>query len=248
MSGLQADVHIWAFNLDVPPPADWLAALSADEQARAKRFAFERDATRFRHGRATLRGLLGHWCGHAPRTLRIGTGPQGKPFLPDQAPCHFNLSHSADQAMLAISASHELGLDIETVRAPAELAALASQIMTSAEHTAWTALADADRLGAFYLCWTRKEAALKALGTGLLVEPHTLDVGCSATDATVSTPHAGRVTALSLRSWRPDGGTVASLAVVLPGEMQNLSMNLIPRSLASEGAPTLQPLPDRARA
>jgi len=235
MSGAHADVHLWAFNLDTPPRAAWLDTLSTDERARAARFAFERDARRFRHGRAMLRGLLGHWCQQAPHALQIATGPQGKPFLPDQASCHFNLSHSANQAMLAISATHELGLDLEALRAPTELAALAGQIMTPAEWVVWSALPDADRLGAFYLCWTRKEAALKALGTGLLVEPHTLDVGCSAADATLSTPHAGRVTTMLLRSWQPDGGTVASLAVVMPGETHPLSMNLIPQSLETEG-------------
>jgi 4'-phosphopantetheinyl transferase len=248
MIGANANVHLWAFNLDAPVPAEWLAALSADEQARATRFVFARDAHRFRHGRATLRGLLGHWCGLAPHALHIGTGPQGKPFLPAHGTCHFNLSHSADQAMVGICATHELGLDLEGLRAPAELPALADQIMTPAELASWTAMPVANKLHAFYQCWTRKEAVLKALGTGLQLEPRTLDVGCSAADATLSTWHAGRVMALSLRTWQPDGGTVASLAVVAPGEMHPLPMNLIPHSLYTEGLPT-QPLsPERARA
>ena len=116
-----------------------------------------------------MRLLLGRYLGLDPASISLVYSAHGKPMLGLEArsSLRFNLSHSAGRAVYAISRGRELGVDIEQVRPLVDLEKLAHRFFSTRERTALMALSETDRSIAFYRCWTRKEAYLKALGDGL---------------------------------------------------------------------------------
>jgi 4'-phosphopantetheinyl transferase len=145
------------------------SCLSPDEHARAARFHRARDRERFVAGRAWLRHVLSRYVGTAPARLELTAGPHGKPALaPQHAALQFNLAHTGSLALLALTRAGAVGVDVEAIAPMAELSAIAQRQFAAAEWQRWSALAERDRLQAFYACWTRKEAYVKALGDGLL--------------------------------------------------------------------------------
>jgi len=167
-------VHLWQWNLDVGDSEidRYWATLSAEERERAGRFRFETHRRRFVAGRGELRRILGRYLAQAPQALALGYGPQGKPNCAagpgGWVPC-FNLSHSGNTAALAVSNGFEVGIDVEEMRALDD--ALPLEAFSARERAAFAALPDAQRQAAFYENWTRKEACLKALGTGFTLPP-----------------------------------------------------------------------------
>ncbi len=151
--------------------------LSGDETARAQRFHFDRDRNRYARGRGFLRSMLGQVCGQDPAGLIFGTGAQGKPFL-QNSDLAFNLSHSRDLAVLAISRSGPLGLDLEFIDRAADIAGLARTCLTPGETDVLAALPEAQRRARFFAFWTAKEARMKLTGEGLSLPPQqiTLDL------------------------------------------------------------------------
>ena len=168
---LQAgDVHVWYVDLAVAAGtvARLAADLSPDERERADRFKLERDRRRFVLARRALRALLGGYLGVPPRELTLVYGAHGKPALGGQhAALAFNVSHSGDVAVVAAGWSRALGVDVEAWRALPDLAALAARAFAPAERAVLDALAAIDQPAAFFRCWTRKEAFIKATGLGL---------------------------------------------------------------------------------
>ena len=161
---------------DIALPQAW-SLLSADETARARRFHFERDRTRYARGRGFLRTVLGQVCGQDPARLLFGLGAQGKPFLQDGT-VDFNLSHSRDLAVLAISQMGPLGIDVEFIDRQADIAGLAQSCMTAAEAGVLAALPEPERQARFFAYWTAKEARMKMTGEGMSLPPRqiTLDL------------------------------------------------------------------------
>ncbi|MGF1507207.1 MAG: 4'-phosphopantetheinyl transferase superfamily protein [Chloroflexi bacterium] len=135
-----------------------LDVLSPGERQRADRCLNEQARAQFVVGRAVLRWLLAALTGGPPR---IETGPYGKPYLPAHPVVQFNLSHSAGHIVIAVDRGRAVGVDIEAVRPLPDAAALAEVAFSPAERAA--AAADLDE---FFTLWTRKEALLKAMGTG----------------------------------------------------------------------------------
>lgn len=144
--------------------------LSVDEKARARRFHFDRDRTRFVRGRGFLRTMLGKACGLEPTHLVFVTGAQGKPFLQDCS-LAFNLSHSRDLAVLAISPSGSLGIDIEFIDRQVDISGLAETCLTQAERAVLDDLPKAARAARFFAFWTAKEARMKLTGEGMSLPP-----------------------------------------------------------------------------
>ena len=149
--------------------------LSEDEHRRADAFVFPRDRNRFMLARAALRNLLGHRTGENPAALRFGYGPKGKPELARNPSPQFNLSHSGGVALVALGGTDPVGIDVEAVVNLPEIESVARHCFTEAERALIAGSAD-QQLQAFFRLWTRKEAALKALGSGFSVPPASVEV------------------------------------------------------------------------
>ncbi len=163
------DVHVWRIDLDAGSPRrEQLAAhLSTDEQTRAARFHTPELARRYRVAHGALRAILAGYLGTAPGALAIASDAQGKPHLADEPALAFNLSHSGPLALLAVARARPIGVDVEQVRALPDAGLVAGRFFAPAEVQAWVRFSGAAQTRAFYACWTRKEAYLKALGSGL---------------------------------------------------------------------------------
>jgi 4'-phosphopantetheinyl transferase len=172
------EVDIWSWSLDqsVADDADAEALLSDDERDRAARFVKEVDRRRYVAGRGGLRRILASYVECDPMVLSFIYNDWGKPALTPEGPAglHFNLSHSAGMALLAVCSQAEIGVDIEEVRPLKE--DVVSHFFSAAECSNLSALPDDDRLVGFYRCWTRKEAFVKAHGAGLSVPLNSFDV------------------------------------------------------------------------
>ena len=164
------DVHVWRARTDSAGGdlEEDRALLSADELDRALRFVRATDARRFIAARAILRRLLAIYLGADGGALRFEYGRYGKPRL-SGAVGHtlcFSVAHSAGAALFAFGRGRRIGVDLELIRDPAPLD-VARQFFATDELEALLSLAPAEQAPAFYRCWTRKEAYLKAKGVGL---------------------------------------------------------------------------------
>jgi 4'-phosphopantetheinyl transferase len=156
-------VEVWQVDLDAPAPP----VLSADEHARAGRYARGDDGRRWAAARAALRVLLGERVGLHPREVAFVHGPHGKPHV-DGGPC-FNLSHAGGVALVALAGEREVGIDVERT--------------DRRSHAILRALTDGERaeLGErpghldLMRVWCRKEALAKATGGGLRWAPERFD-------------------------------------------------------------------------
>ena len=171
-------VHVWAFGLDLAPGRlealrRWL---SSDERQRAARFRFPRDRDRFVAARGQLREILARYLRTTPDALDFAYGPQGKPRLAGHDALRFNLSHSADQALLGVARGQDVGIDLERIAPGVDCERLAVHFFSAAEAAALMAMPVAARPRAFFAGWTRKEAFIKALGGGLAVPLADFDV------------------------------------------------------------------------
>jgi 4'-phosphopantetheinyl transferase len=147
-----------------------VALLTRDERQRAARFARERDRRRFIAARALLRQLLATRLGAAAESIELITNAFGKPALARNSGApdlRFNLSHCGDLAVYAFAEAREVGVDIEAVRALDDADAIAARSFSKSEYQAYRALPERERPLGFFYGWTRKEAFVKARGSGL---------------------------------------------------------------------------------
>jgi 4'-phosphopantetheinyl transferase len=219
-------VHYARLDLSDEVVSPLHATLTTDERERAQRFATPLLERRFVTGRGLLRLVLAEALGSSPGAIRFTYGAYGKPAV--AAPrsggaLQFNVSHSADRALIALARGRPLGVDLERVKPLADLGRIAARFFAPAEVRDLRALPAEERLAAFYTCWTRKEAYIKALGDGLAGLP--LD----AFEVTVSpgaTPRLrahhrdpaepARWTMLDLSDRLPEPGFRAALVVARP--------------------------------
>lgn len=151
------------------------AVLSADERERAARYLSEAVRTRFVIARGVMRHVLGYHTRLSPRSLTFVYGAQGKPSLP-QSNIHFNLSHSADLLLLGVTVGHPLGVDVEHIHFIPEMTTIAQDHFSLNEQQALFALPPDAQQRAFFTCWTRKEAYIKATGDGFSLPLRDFDV------------------------------------------------------------------------
>jgi 4'-phosphopantetheinyl transferase len=143
---------------------------TAKYRARAKRLRLERDQARFVVGRGFLRQILATYLNVAPSQLEFIYEPSGRPVLAGrggQSRLHFNLSHSGDLVVYAIALGREIGVDIESIWQPIDVEGIARRFFSLTEARSLGSLPPRERQAAFFTCWTRKEAYLKATGRGL---------------------------------------------------------------------------------
>ncbi len=161
--------------------------LSIEERLRAGRFVFPILAKRFIAAHGRLRQILGERLGLGPASLNFMTNAYGKPELIDRQ-VHFSLSHSGDLAALAVAA-FPIGLDIEIMRPVSR--DLPDRYFSAIERDGLRALHGETWREAFFRCWTRKEAVIKALGMGLAFPLADFDVSFGNDEAAALTRLAG---------------------------------------------------------
>jgi 4'-phosphopantetheinyl transferase len=174
-------VHVWRVSLDQSPSqiALFRNHLDDDERSRADRFYFSRDRERFIVARGILRAVLGRYSNRAPESLSFSYSTHGKPALASETgidAIRFNLSHSHGTALYAFTRGREVGVDLEFIRCDLEAEQIAERFFSHSEIEALRALPPSLREYAFFLCWTRKEAYIKARGEGLSTPLDQFDV------------------------------------------------------------------------
>lgn len=179
------EAHIWSVDLqaDHDHISTFGLLLSADERQRAARFRFDRHRRRFIVAQGALRTLLGRYCSTPPKRLVFEYGPKGKPSLVGEPDLHFNVSHSSERAVFAVSRRGPLGIDIELLRDLADADDIAERFFSAAEVESYRRIPGDGRQRAFFNCWTRKEAFVKALGEGLFLSLDRFDVSLAPDDA-----------------------------------------------------------------
>lgn len=165
-------VHLWRASLDLPSGRvrDLERFLSPDELARAKRFVVRGARERYTTARAVLRNILARYVSAPPDDLRFSYTEHGKPDLVHPATSlQFNVSHSHDLAVYALTTGQPLGVDVEYLhrRAIVDRLKIAHRFFSDREYNALASLPRYRRDQAFLVCWTRKEAFVKAIGQGL---------------------------------------------------------------------------------
>ncbi len=162
------NLHIWRFWLnqfsDQIPELSQL--LCPEEQQKAKRFHFPKDSFRFTACRGMLRKILGAYLDIEPKQLQFSYGERGKPYLKGEQ-LHFNLSHSGDLALYAITKNLPVGIDVEEFKATKPVEKIAQRFFSPREQDIIKSLPPQEQKQAFFRAWTRKEAYLKATGEGL---------------------------------------------------------------------------------
>lgn len=164
----EGEIHVWRFETQ---PSDFrydkmFGLLSAKEKARALRYKFEKDRREFVMARGALRILLGGYLHRKPRQVVFLENGYGKPSLINGKRIVFNVSHSHGLILLAFGKNCAIGIDVERVQ-DLDYRAMAKRFFARREQEMLQALPDSEHLQAFYLCWTRKEALVKAFGEGL---------------------------------------------------------------------------------
>ncbi|MGZ4830286.1 MAG: 4'-phosphopantetheinyl transferase family protein [Candidatus Angelobacter sp.] len=176
-----AEVHVWRVSLIRPEvEVRWHRQfLSPIEAERADRYYFDRHRNRFIVARSVLRQLLGTYLHLDPRVIDFAYGPQGKPdVVAPQNPyrLRFNLSHSGELALIAVSLSRELGIDVERIKPDIAGLEIATRFFSPEECAKLECVLPNMRVDAFFDCWTRKEAYIKARGEGLSIPLDSFEV------------------------------------------------------------------------
>jgi 4'-phosphopantetheinyl transferase len=168
------EVHLWRAQLAATPELE--AVLSVPELVRAGRFHFDRDRLRYIAGRGILRHVLAGYLGIEPREVQFTTGPYGKPALTgSDTSLHFNLSHSDDLMLLAVTHVREIGVDVEFMKQNVPFETLADHYFTPEDAWDLRLLPAEKRAWKFYDVWTSTEARLKASGVGLSFGPSVVE-------------------------------------------------------------------------
>jgi 4'-phosphopantetheinyl transferase len=175
------EVHVWRASLDEfsPQRDNFLHTLAAEEQTRAERFYFQTDCGRFINAHGILRAILGLYLNRAPNCLSFCYSSYGKPALTRESggdAIRFNMSHSRGVALYAVTRGREIGIDLEFIRSDLEVEQIAERFFSRSEIATLRALPTDLQKYAFFLCWTRKEAYIKARGEGLSLPLDQFDV------------------------------------------------------------------------
>ncbi|MCL2925797.1 MAG: 4'-phosphopantetheinyl transferase superfamily protein [Trichodesmium sp. MAG_R04] len=162
------NVHIWSTNLKLSSGKieELSTILSPDEKDRANRFYFERDKNRFIIARGTLRKILSRYLNIESKKLQFTYSDRGKPYLQNTS-ILFNLSHSQDLALYAITKVSLIGIDLEYIRPINDAENLAKRFFSLQEYNLISQLPSQKQQETFLKMWTCKEAYLKATGDGL---------------------------------------------------------------------------------
>lgn len=215
------EIHVWSATLS--PSADILknfaTTLSPDETARANKFKFERHRNRFIAGRGALREILAVYLGANASELSFDYSTNGKPSLAGrfaEMGIHFNLAHSEELALVAVTRIGIVGVDVERVRSVKDLDHLVARFFSERENKAFQKISEAEKQAAFFNLWTRKEALLKATGEGITRSLSLVEVSFLPGDPARLVAIAGdsvKAAEWSLRELSPAAGFTGAIAI-----------------------------------
>ena len=219
MDRLQTDTaHVWAVDLERETFDGHTLAetLSADEWMRADRFVYEKHRADFVVARGCLRAILAKYMDCKPGELAFFYGEHGKPALAppwDKSQLRFNLSHSAGLALIAVSMRCEIGVDVEHLsRKVGQMKDIAKRYFAPGEYEQLCTLPREEQRQAFFCCWTRKEAYLKAKGAGLTYSLKNFEVSLGR-KAELLWIKEGKIKDWTLRHLEPAKGYVGAVAI-----------------------------------
>ena len=215
------EVHVWRAASDATEGRleELSQSLGADERARAERFAFRRDRDRFIVRRGLLRAILGRYLSVDPARLQFDYGASGKPALARRwggMQLRFNVSHSAGLVLYAMTRGREVGVDLEQIRPAVAHERVAEHFFSPREVAALRALPVQTQPEAFFACWTRKEAYVKAKGDGLPLGLDRFEVSLVPGEPAAllrTAGDAGEASRWWLQALAPGRGYAAALAV-----------------------------------
>ena len=189
------------------------------ERIRSESFHFERDRRHFIVARAVLRTILGRYLQIEPKRVQFSYGPHGKPELAERAgdgELRFNIAHSHELALYAFTRGREIGVDLEYLRNLPDAEQIAANFFSARENATLQALSTSQRQQAFFNCWTRKEAYIKAIGKGLSQPLDQFEVSLAPKAPASLLNVAGapeEASRWSLKALTPAPGYAAALAV-----------------------------------
>jgi 4'-phosphopantetheinyl transferase len=223
---VELDAGLSPDQVDIAEPGPELEVLCDDERTRSARFVRARDRRRFACCRAALREILGGLLRKPPAKVRFRVVEHGKPVLDCAAmginegdglrAVRFNVSHSSDLALIGVCRGHEIGVDLEWIKRITEAERIVASFFSPAERAEFSGIPEHAKALAFFRGWTRKEAVLKGLGTGLagLSAKHETGFGTSELPARfVPADPAPGVREWQLWEAAPRAGFVATVAV-----------------------------------
>ncbi|MFY0591774.1 4'-phosphopantetheinyl transferase family protein [Roseivirga sp.] len=164
-------VHLWKFKQDSfrNTLAPLSSLLSEDELKRASKFRFDKDRLTYIVARGNLRKLLSKYLNIPGHAINFKYNSQSKPFIDSKTNLKFNVSHSGGIILVGFVLEHDIGVDIEFDKKQVETAQVAQSFFSRNETSKLLSLPEKEQLQAFYNCWTRKEAFIKAKGGGLSI-------------------------------------------------------------------------------
>ncbi len=216
-----ADVHVWLAELEQPAHLVQRLAgiLASTELLRAQRFRFERDKRHFIVARGALRSILSLYLQIVPAQIQFTYGPRGKPALAaacDDGRLRFNVSHSHELALFAVTRDREIGVDIEFMRPLDDAESIATHFFSINEQMVLRSLPAHLKHQGFFNCWTRKEAYIKATGEGLFQPLDEFDVSLAPGEPAQLLAVRGKpdeAQRWTFQALQPPAGYAAALAV-----------------------------------
>ena len=172
------EVHVWRIGLEQQDHLleRFRSTLEPEELDRAGRFRFERLQRHFLVSRGFLRHVLARYMEVKPEELRFVYNDYGKPSVNGEHSLRFNMSHSHEIALVAVARDAALGVDVEYIRADFATEEIAKRFFSRQEVETFASLPKEEIVAAFFRCWTRKEAYIKAIGKGLSQQLDRFDV------------------------------------------------------------------------
>lgn len=157
------------------------ALLSEDEADRASRYRVQHAQNAYILTRSALRVLLGSYLDTSPQSIRFRLTQYGKPLLDGASELHFNVSHTEGLALLAFTQKRRIGVDVEKIRPQPDALKLARRFFSEKERRRLESFSAEELPSAFFRCWSRKEAYIKARGEGLSLPLNQFDVSAEPT-------------------------------------------------------------------
>lgn len=223
-------IHVWLLDKEKLSPLsfNWKSVLSFEEQERANRFHFDNDKQSFTLYHACKRIILAQYLNASPNEIEISFKDKGKPFLKD-APITFNLSHTKEMALLAVSHNIEIGIDIEKIKDTDNFMPIAKRFFHPNEYQAIEKINDREQqLTYFFKLWTAKEAILKATGEGISGGLERFFINLDSSQATeLKHSHLNTIKLFSLQTPTSYVAHLAMMGVSRPIFYKNFSLSEI---------------------